>query len=439
MRFNLMNVAQESIDFQDGTLFNQLTALIEDIMDDAELAKLDDKNFFKQNKLVEIEKLFKKVTNLSFVLTPSFNGPAIMVPMVNNNHIFFDDQFRTAIEVYGKPDGFTGHQDIDNLMYAMKTSLLKGEIDLKKARVSGVFAEIEVKLLMPKADFRKKGTFTAQEVAGVILHEVGHMFTYMEFLSRCVSTNQVLAGLVRATDKSMPADKREVVFAKGAELLSMTKEQQQAALNAKSQAEVCCIVLDAAMQKSVSELGVSIYDSVSCEYLADQFATRMGGGRYIVSYLDKLNKLYGAAPSAPDSYFVSVFKVVLMLVGHIFMAILSGGVWLLFIALIIACADKSNNIYDNDAFRFTRIKHQNIERLKNPNISKEEKANLVEDNEVIEKIGKYYKDELNMLEKIAYYLKPSYRNAHKYELLQKDLEKLANNNLFQMSAKLSLI
>lgn len=441
MRFNLMTIANESIDFQDGAVFAELTKIIDEIKNDDELARMDDRVFYESRKVSAISEHFKKQMGLSFSVhvIDEFTGPAIETPMLDKNHVFWNEGRRLDMDMYGQMNGISGQEDVDKIMKMLNTKIVKGTVDLKKAKVTGVFEQMQFKLFLPRTNLMKKKVFTAQEVAAVILHEVGHMFTYMEFLTRTVSANQVLAGIVRATDKSVAADKREIVFIKGAEMLDMTKSQREALFNAKSQKEICCVVLDSAIQKSVSELGTSAYDVNSCEYLADQFATRMGAGRYLVSYLDSLYRDFGITPTGPESMFVSVVKTVLVVAAHLFFTLMLAGIPTLFMVLMIYSEDKQYNIYDNDKARFTRIKHQNIERLKDASLSKEQKLDLIQSNDAIDKIAKCYVDELQFIQKAAYFLRPSYRNAHKFELLQKELESFANNDLFQMSAKLSTV
>lgn len=441
MRVKLMAVANESIDFQDGSLFAQLTEIIDDIKEDADLVKVDDRTFYESRKVNQIADLFKKQMGLQFSVNviEDFYGPAIETPMLDKNHVFWTEARRIGLDTDGQINNYSGQRDVDNVMKLLDTKVVKGSVDLKRAKVSGVFEQMPFKLFLPRNHFFKKSPFTGQEVAAVILHEVGHMFTYMEFLTRTVTTNQVLAGLVRATDKSVAKDKREIAFVKAAELLEMDASQKEALVGANSQKELCCIVLDCSIQRSVSELGVSLYDVNSCEYLADQFSTRMGGGRHMVSYLDKLYRDYGIEPKGASSYFMTVFKTIINVAAFLFFSALTAGIPILVLALLISAQNKQHNIYDNDKARFTRIKQQNIERLKNTALSKEQKLSLIEDNEAIDRIAKVYQDELNFIEKAAYYLRPDYRKAHKFELLQKDLEALASNDLFHMSAKLATV
>lgn len=439
MRKGIMSIVQESIAFQNGKLFEELTEAVTKL---SELSGSDlpDIKFFTSDEAANLLALLKRHTGITFNL---FNGeeegPSMRPPNIGYNHLFVNDYSKHVKKWLTDFDSF---KDVRSLVNALEQPIVSGTVDLKNAKVSGVFGEMEIGLFMPRSIFLKNGPITDAEVAAIILHEVGHAFTYMEFLSRSVTTNQALAGMVRALDDSIPSDKRELVFITGAKLLSMTKEQTDALSRAKSKNEVSYIVLDAAVRESVSELGVSIYDAVSCEYLADQFATRFGAGRELVTSLDKFRRNSGWEKwEKPSGYYlVSAIKLVASLGEVIFKSIMTFGmIWLVLLFSNVRSQSKRGFIYDKDKSRFLRIKHQNIERLKDKDISLEEKNKLIANNETIDMVCKYYNDNLTAIEKLAYYFRPEYRNAHKYEILQKDLELMASSDLFTHAAKLSTL
>jgi hypothetical protein len=140
--------------------------------------------------------------------------------------------------------------------------------------------------------------------------------------------------------------------------------------------------------------------------------------------------------------------VIMLSVMSVYMALITGSLLVvpLFIGMFtvitiitsILSKDGKDN-YDNDKNRIQRLKNQNTERLKNPNLSSVEKKLFIEQNESIDKLLKLYSDNKSVFEFVAYYIKPSYRTAKDYEDLQKSLEKLGSNTLFEKAAKLSII
>lgn len=438
MRKGIMGLATESIAFQNGQLFKDLT---EDFVAWRKFAgeEQSDDDFFNGPQAKKVLETIKKATGITMhIVNGEDTGPAMMMPTLSMNHIFYSNEIKEAVR-----DGWMegdGYEDIRNIMKSMEMNVVRGEVDLRASRVGGVFCDLDIALYLPKSIISKRSLMSEAEVAAITLHELGHAFTSMEFLIRTVTTNQVLAALVRGSDKTVPSDKRETIFAKGADILKMSKAQREALLNAKSQKEVSMIVLDTAVQTSVSELGASIYDVNACEQLADQFATRHGAGRELVTALDKFTQYSGWTKRTIGYYLSAVIGAVFVICTLLFLTIATWGlIWLVLVYGVLTSPDKNNEIYDNTKSRFLRIKHQNTERLKNRDISNEEKKRLIADNQTIDQVAKYYDDNLNFIEKISYFFSPTYRNAHKYELLQKEIEKLAHNDLFDAAAKLSTI
>jgi hypothetical protein len=429
-----MNImALESIDFQDGEFFQALTSAVGNIRKDKKSHALSNKNFFESDCVIELADVIKKYTNI--MIEFSEGDPAIYPPALTGNHVFYD---RGAVAYYKEVTEFDDSEDVNKIMKAMKIKVIQGSVDIKLGKVYGVFAQMLLDMLMPKemlcgVDGGK--IYEDDEVAAIILHETGHAFTFMEFCDRGLSTNQAIAGLTRALDKSISADKRMVIFDKAAKQLDLSKERTKALKEAKTEAQVSVIVLDDAIEKSISELGYSVYDVNSCEYLADQFAARQGASKALVTALDKIFKrpLFGGGATM---WFIGAYVAVMVTFIIVSTAGVIIPVWFL---LMLAFTDKKNDIYDNPYARMKRIKLQNVERLKNKDLSAKVKVVLLEENEAIEKCMRDYQDKLGLIEKIAYFLKPSYRNAHKYELLQKELEDFASSDMFSAAAKLKMV
>lgn len=423
-------LALESISFQGPAFFEELTRSIEACKgaDD----NLLDEAYFTSPSVGKVLAVIKKHTDLQYAMLDGRNsGPATQLPMLTGSNVLFS---RAEQETFKDLMGFDLQKDIRPLTLAMKKKVIDGGFDLKTAKVNGVFAKMQFDLYMPRDMLTLKSRFTASEVAAIVLHEVGHTFTLIEFISRSVSTNQVLAGMTRAMDKTVPEESRKIVFAAGSDLLRMTEEQQKALLNAKDAKVVSCVVLDASIALSVSELGFNVYDTTACEYLADQFATRCGAGKDLVTALDKLWARVEWREAGLGSWLVQACQVVFLILGFLALTYYTLGlIWI----VILFDANRSA-AYDSDKSRILRIKAQNTQRLKNQRLSAKEKQALLDANAAIETIAKFHDDNLHFIGKVVYYLKPSYRNAYKFELLQKDLELLGNNSLFDSATKFTL-
>ena len=101
----------------------------------------------------------------------------------------------------------------------------------------------------------------------------------------------------------------------------------------------------------------------------------------------------------------------------------------------IALSNREDAIYDKNHSRLNRIKIDALQQLKDPNASQQQKQHASETIVAMNVVIKKYSDNLTLIEKIAYVLDPSYRKAHKNEILQKDLENIGSSDLFLFAEK----
>lgn len=427
--FSLGRIAAESILFQEEKkFFFELSDTIARLRTKKVLADASTKKFFADPALEELAAVIKKRTNIKvYFADGAATGPAVYTPTINKNHTFYTTDQKELYEFFEHDT----EEDIKKLMRSVKRKVVYGEVDLSVGKVHGAFEQMEFKMLMPK-DMLLESQFTPEEVAAVMLHETGHIFTFCEFANRTISTNQCISNLIRVLDKSISSDRRKIIFQKAGEEMKMTPAETALLKEADSNAAITAIVLDHKVEESISEVGYSVYDVNSCEYLADQFATRMGAGRHLVTGLDKIFRMYGATDTW--RFWGNMISFLWIVAGAIATA---GFSLLIAIPLILLTTNKENEIYDNPHARMQRIKHQIIEQLKDKNLDPKIRESLLEDQEVIDAISKSdYTDSLDIYEKLAWVCKPSFRRAHRMEQLQKQLERFASNSLFVSAAKL---
>jgi hypothetical protein len=281
--------------------------------------------------------------------------------------------------------------------------------------------------------------FTSEEMAAVVLHEIGHFFTYCEMFSRTVTTNQVLAATVKELDGTYDVYKREVIIGRAVDDLKLKDVDVVALAKIDKRSILETAIVTEVTEKSRSELGVSIYDSTASEQMADQFATRHGAGMHLVTALDKLHRYMGdshAYQSTPLFMFTQIISIALMFIPPVcfftiplnLIGILVGGF-----------GDDGDNTYDTPEVRFRRIKQDAVNRLKNRSISEVEKKRTLADIEAMEKVMSQIEDKREWREYIATTIIPVYRKYRKTKLLQQQLEQLASNPLFVRSAELSVM
>jgi len=430
-------IAKEAIAFQDSKFFTELTSAVKEIREKNGEKKID----YGTGSMDPILDCIKKYTNITVVIANgeySEIGPCTWIPPINMNHILVDNDLK---------EEYTQEILIVNQVYeiynGLKENYFKGAVSLKDSKVTGFFAELETYLCMPKSWFNVGHFVDDDEVAAVILHEVGHIFTGFEYATRFVRTNQVLATLANTLDKAQDEESRSIIMGRVSNVCKLSSEDIKKIAKCKNLDEISIIVLDADVDRCIKELGGSVYDTTSAEQLADQFATRHGAGRQFVTVNSKYNKLY-----KEDSKFsftqLGISAIVSLYVLELSILSFTGiGVIVMlygFMNLIYNMPDTyGEERYDNLYARYDRVRMDLVARLKTINLPEKELKPILESIDVIAKHMGEHKDTLDIYSRIAYVLKPSFRSNRKLELLEKDIEKLGNNDLFISAAKLKTI
>ena len=435
MRTKLM--ALEAIHYQtDTSFFKELIAIIEAIQNDEKvLGGLLLTSFYKHDKIQAIVHCVKKHTNILLELKgPDSNcNPAVLFPSLTKNHAFN----LMWTEPVDKPSAQDTQavQLFEKMKEVSKTVI--GTVDIRTARVGGVFGTAPLLLALPTQMLLGVGIWktmriTAEEIAACILHEVGHVFTYYEYLDRVVTTNQVLAGLARAnTNKDL--ESKKIIISQSARDLVIAPDDIKKLLETEDNTLTAVILVQSAKNQCISELGASLYDHIGCEQVADQFANRMGAGRAIVTFLDKF--ITYQIPK-PNSFPLNV--IVGLMHGYAWLGNVSDFFWNLLFATFVS--DQYVTIYDDPKVRYTRVKHDMVNQLKNQLVVGAQRDQILSDIAAIDSvIERTDPAVLSIVNKLTYFFSSSRKKVYESTLLQKELEEFASSNLFIHAAKLKQI
>lgn len=434
------NPALESIQFQKTDLFNGITACISKMRSPGLVNR---NKFYDSSEIDDLSAVIQKYTGISFGFGDCDFGPATYIPRLDQ-HIFDNvENIKALQEFYSNYDL---HYDLTKVFKALDSDLIDGTVSLKESKVTGFFTKLKCWMFLPR-DYLLDTTFLDEELAAIVLHEIGHVFTSFEYLDRTVTTNQALGIMLKAMDNTTHSQDKKVIFSKAKDILKLDEDAYKLILGSDDKELVTLVVMNQQIEDCKSELGGSVYDVVSCEYLADQFSARHGAGRYLVTGLDKL---FSRGMSVASSiYFASLFgSLQIAAVAVIFGGVVLGGALGLAVMLGMAVnavytASKSDTdfIYDNSLTRLNRIKHQMVQRLKDPTASSDEKKYIVNYLEEVEPIIRKYAgdNEVKLRNRIAFFFSKKHKYDFEFMSLQKDLEEMGNSNLFIMSEKLKHI
>ncbi len=414
----------ESIKFQSSAFFNELTMLYVA----ARESGLSESKLIDSKEVESIAKCIQHHTGLNVRISVNDSGPSVGIPMVNKNHVFIEEWMREWLD----------NDDIYSKMKKAK-GILKGTVDLEKARVSGIYSEVESTINMPYSWFKGVMGVTPEECAAVTLHEVGHLFTYYEYMNRSVTSNQVLAALSIGYANADNFEKRKDILIAAKKALDLKQEGiEELASSTKSEIVAAVIIANLA-DKSRSELGVNIYDQNSWEYLADEFAARHQAGKHLITGLDKIIKAYGHMSYRGRGTYLALEAIKLSLIALGIMSLATPAAGFVSAMIILGAinfimGDSDIVIYDEPEARMRRIKQQIIQAMKDTKLSKETIVQLNEDLKMIDSVMEHVKDKRQFFGIVGDFLIPSMRKNRSYVVMQQELEKIANNELFAKAA-----
>lgn len=426
---NFLAVANESISFQSDKFGKEIEATLIKLRN----KKLSSASNQTSEERTTIQEIIKDYTGLKISLDfNTYNPPSVYLKSIQSNHIFFTDYYR---EVYSNKDAKAFFKKAQEVKKA-------NTVNLAKAKVTGVFAEVETLVNLNIKNLFAMDLSPAH-VTAILMHEIGHVFTYFEYMSRQQTTNQVLVGCMRSVLNRDTITDREFVFEQASKLMDGSEDSFKEIVKENDEKVITTVILKKQTDMVKSELGSDYYDFTACEQLADQFATRQGYGRQLIEALDVLYKgsVYKSHSMAVlcgllDLIFLS-YLIIVAATGIPMLTWFVAGV--LLTIFFFSGSSKSIDRYDTVKTRYLRIKQQMIERLKEQDISKEETTYLIT---TLEKIDKIIAETYNykpFLTVAADFIFPADRKVVALVDLHKQLEDLAMNGLFVKAAELKTL
>ncbi len=335
-----------------------------------------------------------------------------------------------------------------------------GTVDTAKATVSGsfsslpfsIYCNLEILLMAIPA-------LSNRELAALILHEVGHAFSYVEYSDRMSLVNTALSDVHDLLVKGI--DKKKQIY-----LLQDTI----ANLSGKEPKSTNVFVLSALVIKSImnsykAEMSKTTYRA-AYEQVSDQFSARFGYGRELVSAVVGIDDNY--VPNGmhylqmgDSALRVMIYKTTLPSI-YFYLAIITtwggmaAGAPIIILSGILALALSifikfentqivSDDIYDHVFDRVNKIRQDYIQQLKDLQIVGNKKliqdyVSAIDEFDSTVKILKDNQQEVtpSLLKKIQKSLFSHSEELSSFEA-ERIIESLTSNKLFVDSAKLKLL
>ncbi len=441
MRFNL---AAELIKFQDGNFGKSIEDILNKIreiilgdgttMDHSDyvykITKDKKSNLYTLGQKLSV--MIATRTGIKNIINYDSMCPgAVMIFPFNRNHTLLKDYFRDKYHLPG---------EIEILRKSLNK---KGTVDLEKGTIGGIFSEYEHEIFLDLYLNFALIDLTVEECTAILMHELGHAFTYYELSDRLNTTNMMLSELdENIRNGNDTPSKREYIFKEISGSLNLSNDEFVDLINEKNKVIMGRKLFSLYVRGVKSLRDTHKYDETSSEYLADNFAVKQGYGRYLLTGLDKL--YVGSAEKSNAVYYLSntfdsLFNFVLMPV----MLISSIGTFVFPVLAFFAVVNFLSNdlfikdmTYDELKTRYERIRFTLVGKLKDSKLSKTKIKDTLDDLEIIDKIISETRNYETLFSKFVNFILPGGRKVRDRISMDNKLENLANNDLYVFSAKL---
>lgn len=410
-------VGVEAIAYQTTKFYDELTELVEqfrkaNVYTTQEAAKMG------------IPKLIEDYTGLSvrIDIESSWSPNAmIRIPDMDKNHPMLNNFYR----------GWFTNNDMHTIS-KMVNDKFTGVIDRKNSKVAGHFSKITAPLYLTTA-LLKSEKFSASEIAAIMLHELGHLYTFFERIIDLVSINYAAWSAAERIMKTEQDADRVVILTEFSNAVNADLIDKETMAKMDGKDVIFTHLVCETVKNRRNEEGDMVYSYRGYEFSSDQFAVRHGAGADLGSALDKVYRAQFLNPS----YISWPTHVAIQSIGFLYQVLMAstgvaGG---LFVALFLLAARPMNKTYDDPRQRMERIKREMVGELK-LKLSDERRRQLVQDIEAIDTMMSNVNDKAEWLEAIWKYLIPAGRSNQAKMEFQQSLERLANNNLFFQAARL---
>lgn len=440
-RFQTMMVSNEAIDHQKDNFIGVLTNLFAELKQDIKAGGLKDTQIEKTVTAIQnaVHKRIGIPLSLTLTSDKTINGSVEIIALDGINTL--DDNasgFVKDIWKYRLTDRRTVEivKKIISGQYGEPT----GSLDYKRAKVGGIFSKITAKMRITVSTILN---LDPNHVASILLHELGHVWTYYEHLGRAMYRNMIITNTIQEILSIKGEEERFKFVLDKNNLWDFDMDEDMIRKVAKlDDDKYTKVVLGATSRYFARDVGFVMYDYNSSEVIADQFMARFGGtlppyffdysSQDYFTYLENefrarnIRLLIGSLTTMVLSFFTAGIAA---FVGFIVTAFsiydysrlkptITGGLFL------------NGDTYDVGVDRYKRVRNEMVSRLKAIKDPTIQKAALQTIKDLDQIIAKYPEPKDSFGEKIIQFFYSSYKDEKAKRLLQQTIEELLANDLF---------
>ena len=419
----MIDLSLESINYVGKDLFTKLSEMVHFLRVDGTYST----DAIKQTLFTDIT---KRHTGMNVSLSILNFGDAVnafaSLPDLNRNHPFMRTyEYLTVRESEG-----------GRIVQMNNNKTRHGSVNLANGTVGGLYSEYPLTTSVFLGLIRNT-LFTPNEVAAIILHELGHLFTYFQYINTVGYGGLISAIAAKEIAGANTKEERLDSIRQSEKLLGIENPLDLDANVPQSEGKVQVVLFRNYLIQLASATGTAQYDYRNCEQLADQFATKHGAGRDLVTGLDKMYSMGGSSSKVSTFSFILVETAKLLT----FLFVMSTGVGIPFaLVSLILCSPGGYKTYDDPEARVRFIRQQIISAIQDVKREKRYDSkildSLIEDIEVIDATLATIKDRRTLNQIFWESLPTMSRNLKQQEKSAKQLESLLFNDLNYQATRL---
>lgn len=319
---------------------------------------------------------------------------------------------------------------------------VRGWVDLKSAKVGGVFSTLNNRIYLG-TELLVDHQFTSEEVAAMVLHELGHLFSYFETLGYTTAVNMVINTAVEALREVSNDTQRYQLISQAASAFHVKPDAE--VFEEKNDDTVKVLLLktiEQAQQDRVAQLAAGRerrYNYRSIEFMADQYAARMGAAMPLASARHKMAKLSVVDYGRSRAGFIAFQAARMALLAAAFVvptSVVVGPLVLFSCTFLLACQAVDEDGRDDPSESLGRVSRDLVQVLKNPKLDPKLRKELLADLDALSSLREEVQEHHGIIRYIYRNVLPTGRRQAKVREIQKSIEDLVNNNLFVHASRL---
>jgi hypothetical protein len=423
----LLELGNESIAFQTGAFFKELTSTIKDLRASG-LYKPEEMGKYA----VRLEQCIYKHSGIttSIRFLADYDNDFVLIPALTKGHVLNSTDWAKFVEKHYNAD-----------VHSFLDLERKGWIDPANSRVGGAFSDIVFKTYLGNNDMISK-KYTPEESASVVLHEVGHAYTFLQFLADTVIVDTVMQRTYQELMDGNPDKKVKMIVTKAADAMQIeNRDWLQSITDGTDKDTAIKVLASAAFIEPRKMDNKRFFSQDACEELAEIFAIRHGAGRALMTMRSKTKYVSYSYHYLRDIAWGLLGAAITPLIPVIGLTIVCAFLFSIFSKLgsqlgFAVLAKEDVTSFKQTA---TKIRNQFVEQIKTTKLPKQELLEIIESINLTDKtiqgyVGDFEPDLMMRFLDMFRRGKMEARNSREYT---DKLERLSANDLFVRAAELS--